>query len=174
MYPSKNIHPATSTTIHQKVVKSGVAITCTGFKIKHRYGCRKYSSSLNGSKLFVSFKYQSIMVVAADDGIMPQTIEAINHARAAGVTIVVAINKIDKQNINLDKVKKQLAEQDLNPEEWGGKTITVGVSAKTGQGIEFGKEMGADAYLTKPLELEALLHKINALLRVKRKKERNI
>lgn len=77
-----------------------------------------------------------ILVVAADDGIMPQTIEAINHARAAGVTIVVAINKIDKQNINLDKVKKQLAEQDLTPEEWGGKTITVGVSAKTGQGID--------------------------------------
>jgi len=82
-----------------------------------------------------------VLVVAADDGIMPQTIEAINHARAAGVTIVVAINKIDKQNINLDKVKKQLAEQDLNPEEWGGKTITVGVSAKTGQGIDTLLEM---------------------------------
>ncbi|MCX5693495.1 MAG: translation initiation factor IF-2 [Candidatus Omnitrophica bacterium] len=82
-----------------------------------------------------------VLVVAADDGIMPQTIEAINHARAAGVTIVVAINKIDKQNINLDKVKKQLAEQDLTPEEWGGKTITVGVSAKTGQGIDVLLEM---------------------------------
>jgi len=77
-----------------------------------------------------------VLVVAADDGIMPQTIEAIDHARAAGVTIVVAINKIDKQNINLDKVKKQLADHNLNPEEWGGKTITVGVSAKTGQGID--------------------------------------
>ena len=82
-----------------------------------------------------------VLVVAADDGIMPQTIEAINHARAAGVTIVTAINKIDKQNINLDKVKKQLAEQDLTPEEWGGKTITVGVSAKTGQGIDTLLEM---------------------------------
>jgi len=82
-----------------------------------------------------------VLVVAADDGIMPQTIEAINHARAAGVTIIVAINKIDKQNINLDKVKKQLAEQDLTPEEWGGKTITVGVSAKTGQGIDSLLEM---------------------------------
>ncbi|MDP2921255.1 MAG: translation initiation factor IF-2 [Candidatus Omnitrophota bacterium] len=82
-----------------------------------------------------------ILVVAADDGIMPQTIEAIDHARAAGVTIVVAINKIDKQNINLDKVKKQLAEHDLTPEEWGGKTITVGVSAKTGQGIDSLLEM---------------------------------
>ena len=77
-----------------------------------------------------------VLVVAADDGIMPQTIEAIDHARAANVPIVVAINKIDKQNINLDKVKKQLAEIDLLPEDWGGKTITVGVSAKTGQGID--------------------------------------
>jgi translation initiation factor IF-2 len=77
-----------------------------------------------------------VLVVAADDGIMPQTIEAIDHARAANVPIVVAINKIDKQNINLDKVKKQLAELNLMPEEWGGKTITVGVSAKTGQGID--------------------------------------
>jgi len=82
-----------------------------------------------------------VLVVAADDGIMPQTIEAIDHARAAGVTIVVAINKIDKQNINLDRVKKQLAEQNLTPEEWGGKTITVGVSAKTGQGIDTLLEM---------------------------------
>ncbi len=82
-----------------------------------------------------------VLVVAADDGIMPQTIEAIDHARAAGVTIVVAVNKIDKQNINLDKVKKQLAEHDLTPEEWGGKTITVGVSAKTGQGIDSLLEM---------------------------------
>jgi len=82
-----------------------------------------------------------VLVVAADDGIMPQTIEAIDHARAAGVTIVVAINKIDKQNINLDKVKKQLTEHNLTPEEWGGKTITVGVSAKTGQGIDTLLEM---------------------------------
>ncbi|MBU1913510.1 MAG: translation initiation factor IF-2 [Candidatus Omnitrophica bacterium] len=82
-----------------------------------------------------------VLVVAADDGIMPQTIEAIDHARAAGVTIVVAVNKIDKQNINLDKVKKQLAEYNLTPEEWGGKTITVGVSAKTGQGIDSLLEM---------------------------------
>ncbi len=82
-----------------------------------------------------------VLVVAADDGIMPQTIEAIDHARAAGVTIVVAINKIDKQNINLDKVKKQLAGENLTPEDWGGKTITVGVSAKTGQGIDSLLEM---------------------------------
>ncbi len=77
-----------------------------------------------------------VLVVAADDGIMPQTVEAIDHARAANVPIVVAINKIDRQNISLDKVKKQLAQHELAPEDWGGKTITVGVSAKTGQGID--------------------------------------
>jgi translation initiation factor IF-2 len=77
-----------------------------------------------------------ILVVAADDGVMPQTIEAIDHARAAKVPIVVAINKIDKQGIDLDRVKRQLSQQDLNPEDWGGKTITVGVSAKTGEGID--------------------------------------
>jgi len=77
-----------------------------------------------------------ILVVAADDGIMPQTIEAIDHARAANVPIIVAINKIDKENADPEKVKKQLAERDLTPEGWGGKTITVEVSAKTKQGIE--------------------------------------
>ena len=76
-----------------------------------------------------------VLVVAADDGLMPQTVEAIDHARDAKVPIIVAINKIDKPQLNLDKVKKQLAELDLNPEEWGGRTITVGVSAKTGEGI---------------------------------------
>ncbi|MFH1854663.1 MAG: translation initiation factor IF-2 [Candidatus Omnitrophota bacterium] len=82
-----------------------------------------------------------ILVVAADDGVMPQTIEAIDHARAAEVPIVVAINKIDRQNINIDRLKKQLSEIDLTPEDWGGKTITVGVSAKTGQGIDALLEM---------------------------------
>jgi translation initiation factor IF-2 len=77
-----------------------------------------------------------VLVVAADDGIMPQTIEAIDHAREAGVPIVVAINKIDKPDINIDRVKKQLAEKELTAEDWGGKTITVGVSAKTGEGID--------------------------------------
>ncbi|MDD5355850.1 MAG: translation initiation factor IF-2 [Candidatus Omnitrophica bacterium] len=77
-----------------------------------------------------------ILVVAADDGVMPQTEEAIDHAKAAGVSIVVAINKIDKQGVDLDKVKRQLSKYDLSPEDWGGKTITVGVSAKTGQGID--------------------------------------
>ncbi len=77
-----------------------------------------------------------VLVIAADDGVKPQTIEAIDHAKAAGAPIVVAINKCDLPNINIDKVKKQLAELDLTPEDWGGKTITVNVSAKTGEGID--------------------------------------
>jgi len=77
-----------------------------------------------------------VLVVAADDGIMPQTIEAIDHARAANVPIVVAINKCDLPNISLDKIKRQLAERDLTPEDWGGKTIAVSVSAKTGEGVD--------------------------------------
>lgn len=76
-----------------------------------------------------------VLVVAADDGVMPQTVEAIDHAKAAKVSIIVAINKIDKKGINLEKVKKQLSQHDLAPEDWGGKTIAVGVSAKTGEGI---------------------------------------
>ena len=72
----------------------------------------------------------AILVVAADDGIMPQTIEAINHAKAAGVSIVVAINKIDKEGANVDRVKQMLMEHDLVPEEWGGDTVCVEVSAK--------------------------------------------
>lgn len=78
----------------------------------------------------------AIIVVAADDGVMPQTIEAINHAKAAGVSIVVAINKMDKPHIDPDRVKQQLAEYDLVPEEWGGDTIMVPVSAKTGMGLD--------------------------------------
>lgn len=77
-----------------------------------------------------------VLVVAADDGVMPQTVEAIDHSRAADVPIVVAINKIDKPQSNIDRVKKQLSELGLSPEDWGGKTITVPVSAKTGQGID--------------------------------------
>ncbi len=78
----------------------------------------------------------AIIVVAADDGVMPQTIEAINHAKAAGVSIVVAINKMDKTHIDPDRVKQQLTEYELVPEEWGGDTIMVPVSAKTGMGID--------------------------------------
>ena len=77
-----------------------------------------------------------ILVVAADDGIMPQTIEAINHAKAAGVPIIVAMNKMDKYEVNPDRVKQGLIEQNLVPEEWGGDTMIVPVSAKTGMGID--------------------------------------
>jgi len=77
-----------------------------------------------------------VLVVAADDGIMPQTKEAISHAKAANVPIVVAINKCDLAGANIDKVKRQLAEQALHPEDWGGSTITMPVSAKTGEGVK--------------------------------------
>jgi len=78
----------------------------------------------------------AILVVAADDGIMPQTVEAINHAKAAGVSVIVAINKMDKPGANPEQVKQQLTEYELIPEEWGGDTPCVPVSAKTGMGIE--------------------------------------
>jgi translation initiation factor IF-2 len=77
-----------------------------------------------------------ILVVAADDGVMPQTIEAINHAKAADVPIIVAINKIDKANADPDRVKRELAENGLTPEDWGGDTIFIQVSAKQEQGID--------------------------------------
>jgi translation initiation factor IF-2 len=78
----------------------------------------------------------AILVVAADDGVMPQTLEAISHIKAAGVPIVVAINKMDKEDAQPDRVKSQLSEQGLQPVEWGGKTEMVPVSARTGEGIE--------------------------------------
>ena len=78
----------------------------------------------------------AILVVAADDGVMPQTVEAINHAKAAGVEIIVAINKIDKPSANIDKVKQELSEYELIPEDWGGSTVFCPVSAHTGEGID--------------------------------------
>ena len=78
----------------------------------------------------------AVLIVAADDGVMPQTIEAINHAKAAGVEIIVAINKIDKPNANVDRVKQELTEYQLVSEDWGGSTIMCPISAKTGEGIE--------------------------------------
>ncbi|MFH1848451.1 MAG: translation initiation factor IF-2 [Candidatus Omnitrophota bacterium] len=99
-----------------------------------------------------------VLVVAADDGIMPQTKEAINHARAAGVPIVVAVNKCDLPSANIDRVRKQLAEHDLAAEDWGGKTIVLPVSAKTGEGVEDLLEM---------LLLEAELLELKANPRLK-------
>ena len=78
----------------------------------------------------------AILVVAADDGVMPQTVEAINHAKAAGIEIVVAINKIDKPSANIERVKQELVEYELIPEDWGGSTIFCPVSAHTGEGID--------------------------------------
>jgi translation initiation factor IF-2 len=78
----------------------------------------------------------AILVVAADEGVKPQTVEAINHAKEAGIPIIVAITKVDKPNANVEKVKGELVEHDLQSEDWGGKTITVPVSAMTGEGID--------------------------------------
>ncbi len=78
----------------------------------------------------------AILVVAADDGIMPQTIEAINHIKSAGVPMIVAINKMDKEQVNPERIKQQLAENNVLPEEWGGDAILVPISAKTGMGID--------------------------------------
>ena len=95
----------------------------------------------------------AILVVAADDGVMPQTIEAINHAKAAGIEIVVAVNKIDKPSANIDRVKQELAEYELTPEDWGGSTVFAPVSAKTGEGIE---------NLLELINLTAELHELKA------------
>ena len=78
----------------------------------------------------------AILVVAADDGVMPQTVEAINHAKAAGIEIIVAINKIDKPSANIERVKQELVEHELIPEDWGGSTIFVPVSAHTHEGLD--------------------------------------
>jgi len=94
-----------------------------------------------------------ILVVAADDGVMPQTVEAINHARAANVPIIVAVNKIDKPESEPDRVKRELANQNLVPEEWGGQTIFVPTSAKKGTGIDQLLEM--TALQSEVLELKA-------------------
>ncbi|MCK4892305.1 MAG: translation initiation factor IF-2 N-terminal domain-containing protein, partial [Candidatus Pacebacteria bacterium] len=78
----------------------------------------------------------AVIVIAADDGVKPQTVEAVKFAKEAGVPVLVAINKTDKPEKNVDKIKKELAEIDLTPEDWGGKTVCVKISAKTGDGID--------------------------------------
>ena len=78
----------------------------------------------------------AVLVVAADDGVMPQTVEAVNHAKAAGIELIVAVNKIDKPGANIDRVKQELTEYELVAEDWGGTTVFVPVSAKSGEGIE--------------------------------------
>ncbi len=95
----------------------------------------------------------AVLVVAADDGVMPQTVEAVNHARSAGVPIIVAVNKMDKEGADPEKVKRQLAELEVVPEDWGGDTIFVPVSAHTGEGLDDLLEMLA--LQTEVLELKA-------------------
>jgi len=95
----------------------------------------------------------AVLVVAADDGVMPQTVEALNHARAAGVPMIVAVNKMDKEGADPEKVMRQLAEHEVVPEDWGGDTIFVQVSAHTGQGLDDLLEMLA--LQTEILELKA-------------------
>jgi len=121
----------------------GITQHIGAYRVKTRAG--KYVTFLDtpGHAAFTAMRARgakatdiAILVVAANDGIMPQTIEAINHAKAAEVNIVVAINKIDLQDTNVDKIMQQLTEYELVPEEWGGETICVPVSAKTGQGMD--------------------------------------
>lgn len=95
----------------------------------------------------------AVLVVAADEGVMPQTVEALNHAKAAKVAIIVAVNKIDKEGANIERVKQQLADLGLVPEEWGGDTIYVPLSAKTGEGVDRLLEM--ISLLAEVLELKA-------------------
>ena len=94
-----------------------------------------------------------VLVVAADDGVMPQTIEAVEHARAAEVPLVVAINKIDKENSDPDRIKNELVAQEVVPEEWGGDTQFISISAKTGEGID--KLLDALSLQAEILELTA-------------------
>ena len=121
----------------------GITQHIGAYKVKIKDGKGITFLDTPGHEAFTSMRMRgvnvtdiAILVVAADDGIMPQTVEAINHAKAAKVSIIVAINKIDKPEADIDKIKKELTEHELIPEEWGGDTICVPVSAKTGQGIE--------------------------------------
>ncbi len=119
-----------------------------GASVVERAGRRVVFIDTPGHEAFTAMRARgarvtdlAVLVVAADDGVKPQTLEALNHARAAEVPVIVAINKVDIAAANLDRVRQQLADHDLVPEEWGGQTVMVPVSAKTGQGLDTLLEM---------------------------------
>ena len=127
--------------------KGGITQHIGAYEVKFKKGSVTFLDT-PGHQAFTAMRARGanatdivVLVVAADDGVMPQTKEAIDHARAAGAPIVVAINKCDLPAANLDKVKGQLSQIGLSPEDWGGKTIAVPVSAKTGEGVETLLEM---------------------------------
>ncbi|MBP7056114.1 MAG: translation initiation factor IF-2 [Candidatus Omnitrophica bacterium] len=122
--------------------KGGITQHIGAYEVKFKNGSVTFLDT-PGHEAFTAMRARGanatdvvVLVVAADDGVMPQTKEALDHARAAGVTIVVALNKCDLPSANIDKVKGQLASIGLSPEDWGGKTIVIPVSAKTGEGVE--------------------------------------
>ncbi|MDP2912778.1 MAG: translation initiation factor IF-2 [Candidatus Omnitrophota bacterium] len=146
--------------------KGGITQHIGAYEVKFKQGSVTFLDT-PGHEAFTAMRARGanatdivVLVVAADDGVMPQTKEALDHARAAGVTIVVAINKCDLPGANLDKVKGQLSQVGLTSEDWGGKTICVPVSAKTGEGIEHLLEMLL-------LEAELLELKANTRLRAR-------
>ena len=138
----------------------GITQHIGAYMVKLATGARVVFVDTPGHEAFTSLRARgasltdvAVLVVAADDGVMPQTIEALNHARAANVPIIVAMNKMDKEGADPEKVKRQLAEQEIIPEEWGGDTIFVPVSAHTGEGLDELLEMLA--LQTEILELRA-------------------
>ncbi|MFA6078687.1 MAG: translation initiation factor IF-2 [Candidatus Omnitrophota bacterium] len=127
--------------------KGGITQHIGAYEVKMKHGSVTFLDT-PGHEAFTAMRARGanatdvvVLVIAADDGVMPQTKEAIDHARVAGVTIVVALNKCDLPGANIEKVKTQLAQIGLSPEDWGGKTICVPVSAKTGEGVEALLEM---------------------------------
>ncbi len=146
--------------------KGGITQHIGAYEVKSKNGSVTFLDT-PGHEAFTAMRARGanatdivVLVVAADDGVMPQTKEALDHARAAGVQIVVAINKCDLPGANVDKVKGQLAQIGLSPEDWGGKTITVRVSARTGEGVDTLLEMLL-------LEAELLELKANPHLRAR-------
>ena len=146
--------------------KGGITQHIGAYEVKFKNGSVTFLDT-PGHQAFTAMRARGanatdivVLVVAADDGVMPQTKEALDHARAAGVPIVVAMNKCDLPSANIDKVKGQLSQVGLSPEDWGGKTITVPVSAKTGEGVERLLEMLL-------LEAELLELKANPHLRAR-------